>query len=67
MELLIVTAVPFVLAMTLALPIVRVSLTKSTQTLISSVVMAALFISLISLYPLLHSENAIVQSFDWVP
>lgn len=67
MELLIVTAVPFVLAMTLALPIVRVSLGKSTQTLISSVVMAALFISLISLYPLLHSENAIVQSFDWVP
>ena len=67
MELLIVTAVPFVLAMTLALPIVRVSLGKSTQTLISSVVMAALFISVISLYPLLHSENAIVQSFDWVP
>ena len=67
MQLLIVTAVPFLLAVFLALPAVRSALDKSAQTLLSSLVMAALFIWLLSFAPRLQAEPAVIQSFDWIP
>ena len=67
MELLIVTAVPFLLAVCLALPAIRSALDKSAQTLLSSLVMAALFIWLLSFAPRLQAEPAVIQSFDWIP
>ncbi len=67
MELLIITAVPFLLAVMLALPAVRSWLDKSTQTLLSSLVMAALFVWLLTLSPRLQAAPTFIQSFDWVP
>lgn len=67
MELLIVTAIPFLLAVFLALPAVRSALDKSAQTLLSSLVMAALFIWLLAFAPRLQAEPAVIQSFDWIP
>jgi len=67
MELAIITAVPFGLALFLASPPARNSLSKPLQTLLSSVVMAALFAWLLGAYPQLASTGPVNQTFDWIP
>lgn len=67
MELLIVTAVPFLLAIVLALPITRSALDKSTRTLLSSFTMAALFVWLLTNIAGLQTEQAIIQTYEWIP
>ena len=67
MDLVLITAAPFVLALALALPAVPTTLSKTAQTLLSSLVMAALFFWLSSFLPRIHDEGAIVQAFDWAP
>ncbi len=67
MELLFITAVPFLLAILLTLPFIRALLDKSALTLLSSLAMAALFCWLLTYIPLLQVESAIEQSFAWVP
>ena len=67
MELLVIIVAPFLLAALLALPAVRLSLSKSAQTALSSLVMAALFLWLLALAPRLQTEPAIIQSFEWIP
>ncbi len=67
MELALITAGPFLLAMLLALPIVRARLGKAAQTLLSTLVMAALFAWLLGAFPRLQVEEVIVQSIGWMP
>ncbi len=67
MELLLITAAPFFLALALALPLAQERLGKTSQTLLSALVMAALFVWLLSFLPQLRNEGALVQSFDWAP
>lgn len=67
MELATITAVPFGLALFLASPLARNSLSKPLQTRLSSFVMMALFAWLLSAYPHLASSGAIAQRFDWMP
>ena len=67
MELAIISAVPFCLSLFLASPIARKSLDKPLQTVLSSAVMAILFASLLSMFPHVQREGAIIQSFDWMP
>ena len=67
MELALITSAPFVLALALALPAAQRMLSKSAQTLLSALVMAALFVWLLSYLPRVHSEGAVIQSMDWAP
>ncbi|MCY3781229.1 MAG: proton-conducting transporter membrane subunit [Chloroflexi bacterium] len=67
MELLVIVVAPFLLAVLLAVPVVRFSLDKSAQALVSSLVMAALFLWLLTLAPRLQTEPATIQSFEWIP
>ena len=67
MEFSVVTAVPFLLALFLALPAVRSTLDKSAQTWLASLAMAALFIWFLTYIPRLQAESVLVQSFDWIP
>lgn len=67
MELAIITGVPFCLALLLAAPFARSTFSKSSQTLVSSLVMAALFAGLFSTLPRLQDENVITQTLTWIP
>lgn len=67
MELVLITAAPFVLALALALPAANRTLSKTSQTLASSLVMAVLFVWLLSFLPRVQDEGAVVQAFDWAP
>ncbi len=67
MHLALVTAAPFCLALLLALPQTRSHLGKTTQTLLSTALMAALFAWLVGSFPLLQAEQVIVQRLEWMP
>ncbi len=67
MHLALVTAAPFCLALLLALPQTRSHLGKTTQTLLSTALMAALFAWLVGAFPLLQAEQVIVQRLEWMP
>ncbi len=67
METAIITAAPFALAFILALPLVKRSLSKSAQTWLSSLVMAALFLWLVSAVAALQADGVVVQDIDWIP
>ena len=67
MELVLISAAPFLLALALALPPAQATLSKTAQTLVSSLVMAALFVWLLSFLPRVQGEGAVVQAFDWAP
>jgi len=67
MDLALISAAPFVLALALALPTAQRQLGKTSQTWLSSLVMAVLFIWLLSFLPRVRAEGAVVQAFDWAP
>lgn len=67
MELVLISAAPFVLSLALAMPIAPRLLNQTRQTLLSSLVMAALFAWLLSFFPSVQNEGAVVQAFDWAP
>ena len=67
MELATITAVPFCLALLLAAPFARTSLNRSSRTTISSLVMAALFAWLLSLFPRVYNAGDISQTIVWMP
>ena len=67
MELLIATTVPFILAMLLALPGPGLAIGKSGRTVFSSLVMAGLFVWLLTFTPRLQAEDAVVQVLEWIP
>lgn len=67
MDLAIISAVPFCLALVLAAPFVRTSFGKSSQTIASSAVMAILFAALFSALPRLQDEGVITQTLKWIP
>lgn len=67
MELAILTAAPFLLALFLALPIARNNFTQSAQTWLSSLLMAGLFLWLLSAFPRLQAAGPILQALDWLP
>ena len=67
MELVLISAAPFVLALALALPIAQRMLSQTTQTLLSALLMGALFAWLLSFLPRVQDEGAIIQTFDWAP
>lgn len=67
MELALFTAVPFMLAMLLAVPWVKDALDQSAQTWLTSLAMAGLFFGFLGLMPQLPAEGALIQTFDWAP
>ena len=67
MELLIATAVPFLLAVVLALPWARAAAGKPARSLLSALVMAGLFVCFLSIAPRLQTEPVIVQKLPWIP
>ncbi len=67
MELIFIAAAPFILALALALPAAQSTLSKTTQTLLSSLVMTALFVWLLSFLPRVQDQGAVIQVFDWAP
>ena len=67
MELAIFTAVPFCLALLLAAPFARRTLNQSSQTIISSLVMAALFAWLLGMLPRVQSDGLVLQTLHWMP
>ncbi len=67
MDLVLISSAPFILALALALPAIQGKLSKATQTRVSSLVMAALFVWLLSYLPRVQGEGAIVQTFEWAP
>ena len=67
MELALFTAVPFCLALLLASPLVRTPLNKPSQTVLTSLVFAALFAWLISMLPRVQAVGAISQTIMWLP
>ncbi|MDE2634757.1 MAG: proton-conducting transporter membrane subunit, partial [Chloroflexota bacterium] len=67
MELAVITGVPFFLALLLATPFARSTFGKSSQTLISTAVMAALFAGLFIALPRLQDEGLITQTLTWIP
>ncbi|MDE2775203.1 MAG: proton-conducting transporter membrane subunit [Chloroflexota bacterium] len=67
MELALIAAAPFGLSLLLATPFARITLGKLAQTILSSLVMAALFVWLISMAPRAQVEGAISQTIMWMP
>jgi len=67
MLLIILTAVPFLLALLLATPIAQQNLNKSAQTYLTAIVMGVLFSIFVSFVPQLHDDHVILQTFDWIP
>ena len=67
MELALFTGVPFLLALLLAVPLVKKILNQSAQTFLTTLVMALLFFIFLGFVPLVQSERVIIQTFDWVP
>lgn len=67
MELALIAAAPFGLALLLATPFARITLGKLAQTILSSLVMTALFVWLLSMMPRLQVEGAISQTIIWMP
>ena len=67
MELTVITAAPFALALFLTLPQVRAFLSKTAQTWLSTLVMAVLFLWLVSSVPRLQETEVIIQGISWIP
>ncbi len=67
MELAIFTAAPFCLALLLAAPFVKSSLGKLSQTVLSTLLMAALFAWLMSMLPSVQEQGAISHTITWLP
>jgi len=67
MDLLFISASPFLLAVILSLPVVKGALGKGLQSLLASALMVALFLWLLLLSPQLSADGALVQAWDWLP
>ena len=67
MELVIITAAPFALALVLATPVISRRLSQAKQALLSSLVMAVLCGWLLSAFPALQADGVIIQRFPWMP
>lgn len=67
MQLALLTAVPFLLAILLAIPIAQQNLHKSAQTYLTAIVIGVLFFVFLSYIPQLHDNNIIIQTVDWIP
>ncbi len=67
MELAIFTAAPFCLALLLAAPFVKSTLGKLSQTVLSTLLMAALFAWLMSMLPSVQEQGAISHTITWLP
>ena len=67
MELAVVTAAPFGMALFFAIPAVKASLSKTGRTWLSSFVLAALFGWLVTTFPRLQAEGVVVQELPWIP
>ena len=67
MELAVVTAAPFGMALFFAIPAVKASLSKTGRTWLSSFVLAALFGWLVATFPRLQAEGVVVQELPWIP
>jgi len=67
MELALFTGVPFLLALLLAVPWVKQTFNQSAQTLLTTLAMTGLFFAFLSYLPRLHTEQVIIQTFDWIP
>ena len=67
MEAVVITALPFLLAIALSLPWVRQALSKAAQTVITTAVMGGVFALLLSMAGRIEAESAISAVYDWMP
>ena len=67
MQAAIITALPFALALALSLPLLRRTLNKTAQTLLSTAVMAGIFAVLLGMAPTIESNGAISSEYQWMP
>lgn len=67
MQLAILNAVPFLLAILLATPIARQNLNKSVQTYLTTIIIGTLFFVFVSYVPQLHENHVVLQSINWIP
>lgn len=67
MNLALITASPFLLALLLSLPTVRKILSQRTQAALTAVVMAAMFFLLLLYLPDLQARSVIIEGADWIP
>ena len=67
MDLILITALPFALALVLALPPIGKSLSQRAILTVTTALMAGLFGALLLLFPRIQSEQVITQTFEWIP
>ncbi len=67
MELAIIVAVPFLLAILLSVPLFQKPFGKNAQTQLTSFAMGGLFLWLLSAFPQLQADGIILQRVDWIP
>ncbi len=67
MDLALLCAAPFVVALLLASPPLKRSLSQTTRTVATTFLMAVLFAGFLSFFPRLPSEGAIEAIFQWMP
>ncbi len=67
MELALFTGVPFLLALLLAVPLMKKTFNQSAQTSLTAFSMAGLFLAFLSLAPRVQAEQVIIQTVDWIP
>ena len=67
MNLVFITATPFLLALLLSIPVIRDSLSQRKQTVLTSAVMAGLFLSFLLYFPDLQAQNVTIQHLEWIP
>ena len=67
MELILITALPFALALVQALPPISKSLSQRAILTVTTALMAGLFGALLLLFSRIQSEQVITQLFEWIP
>lgn len=67
MNLVHISATPFLLALLLSIPAIRDSLSQRIQTFLTSTVMAILFVSLLLYFPDLRAQGFAIEHLEWIP
>ena len=67
MELALLTAIPFLLALFLSLSWTQAALNKTQRTALSTLAMAVIFFAFVGFIPRVANETAVLQSIDWAP
>lgn len=67
MDILVLNAVPFFIALFLAIPEVRRWLPQTAQTLLTSGAMLILFAAFVGYFPYIEGNDTVIRSVEWMP